>query len=477
MYKILLIFLIPVVSFAESVTTDNLLLNNNFETGNSSSWQTQGDVTVLNDCCPGGFDLEFGPNGQISQQVQLVSEDITEAMLNSGIQLDSSVEVQNGECSTHSDCWGGQGDVDTFSIILKAIDKDGNILATHTQQRQTATGINGVAFTDQLIYGGTGSYYGDITITGQDSNNSYLGGPNIDNVSLTLTYDDTVLSATATEEINTTFELIEEILEITEVVSAPPVIEELLIEEITFEEVVLEPEIIEIETIEEQEFIEENIVSSLTTQNYEEEITENIVETNEAEILEEQSGEEYEQNEGGNVEESIEEVSSQEASETEIAESEPVETREEFGSEGAGVGSTGTDEGGLENNSDEVVLSDTGIETKIDKIKNKIDNLTLSTEKKLALTSVMIAKALSDGRSIDSYSSVNDNLFKDLRVLDGGVYKETRTYFDSRDFYSANQDVSLLLRSKVSQHLHSIDKARDNVIEAEENLRRVINGF
>ena len=35
---------------AEEITTDNLITNGNFETGNANGWATS-DVQVLNDCC------------------------------------------------------------------------------------------------------------------------------------------------------------------------------------------------------------------------------------------------------------------------------------------------------------------------------------------------------------------------------------------------------------------------------------------
>ena len=39
------------VGLADTKTTNNLITNGNFETGNTNGWTTSGDVQVLNDCC------------------------------------------------------------------------------------------------------------------------------------------------------------------------------------------------------------------------------------------------------------------------------------------------------------------------------------------------------------------------------------------------------------------------------------------
>jgi hypothetical protein len=232
---ILLSLIFPLTVLADSQVTGNLIINSNFNNG-TTGWTLQGDAQRIGDCCPGGHDLEFGDSGSIEQSFNLTSDVITQPMLNNGITLNSSVEVQNGECSV-SGCWGGSGPADTFTIRLQIRDSDSNVLATTTQERTNVTGINGKDFTDSISYTGIGSNIGNLFISGSDANSpANLGGPNVDNISVTMTYDDEVLSAIQTSHISTTFQEIEEVLS-TEIET----IEFIPLEEIVFE-VFEEPE-------------------------------------------------------------------------------------------------------------------------------------------------------------------------------------------------------------------------------------------
>ena len=307
-WLITFLFLFTIVQ-AEEITTGNLITNGNFETGNSNGWTTSGDVQVLNDCCelnnvPSNYDLEFGDSGSISQDFKLYSNDITQDMLDNGITLNSTIEVQNGECNV-TGCWGGQGAADTFTNELSIKDSDGNILASNTNIRTDVTGINGANFSDTLIYNGTGSSNGNITISGSDANApAYLGGPNLDNISVTMTYDDSVLATEIVEEIENIFEEVEEVFEELEFVQIEELFEEFvtlleeppLEEELSFEPVLMaveempmeeevamevEEEItMEVEeAAEEEEMIEEEIIEEEPQQiaqkpNEEEEIKE-----------------------------------------------------------------------------------------------------------------------------------------------------------------------------------------------------------
>ena len=221
-------------------------------------------------------------------------------MLNNGITLNSTVEVQNGECGV-AGCWGGSGNADTFTITLKIKDSDGNVLATNTTIRTDVTNINGANFTDRLIYNGQDSNLGNLNIVGTDANApSNLGGANVDNIVVTMTYDDEVISNEIIQEIATVFEELQEETfkeikleeEFTFEIKEEPKLEEVFEVEESIEIVSMpekEPEIIEKKPeVMEETMIEEKLEEEMIT----EEIMEEAVEEKEEEIQEEEIVEE-----------------------------------------------------------------------------------------------------------------------------------------------------------------------------------------
>ena len=516
MMKYLIFLLFPLSLFASENITGNLIINSTFENNNANGWTASGNGQVISDCCGSSYDYEFGDAGSIEQSFGLTSDSVTQQMLNNGITLNSSVLVQNGECAV-AGCWGGSGDADSFTIRLRILDANSNVLSESSQTRYDTTSINGSDFVNSVSYSGVESNIGNIKISGTDSNApAYLGAGNIDNVVVRLTYDDTVLTAIQTTQLNTTVEEIQQTLFLPKEIM--PEFETLFIEEITLQPFE-EPEIIKIykelfieeistkeistgiiNVFEEPKFIEAVETTELPAENLYEEIktteieiteqpiqetagTENaeLPEQGEGRVAEEPRTEEQEKVEEASVgvesqpEESnvVEQVNT---TETRTAETD-IESNENTESDTVEV----ADDQNINENQNEETVSESAAENNInvsvDKVIDKIDKLSISLDKKLAMTSTIIAKAMTqNNKAIDSYSEVNNNLYNEQRVMDGGNYGQTRSYTDTRNIYAKNQNFSNGFKNKVSESYKRIDEAVKNRIIAEEHLRS-IRGF
>ena len=402
MKNIWILLLLPLLANAD--TSQNLITNGTFDNG-TTGWTLSGDAQRIGDCCPGGHDLEFGDYGSIEQTFPLASEAITQPMLNNGITLNSSVEVQNGEGGV-----GGwrSGATDTFTIRLQIRDEDQNVLATTTQERTNVTGINGKDFTDTVSYTGVGSNYGNIFISGADGDApARLGGPNVDNISVTMEYDPVVLTVEQTQEIQEIFEQIEEVYieEIAiEEVFVEPIIEEVYIEPI--------PEVVEL-TVEE-EFIEETIV--LAPEVIEEEII-----SVEPEVQIEETVEVIEE-----VFEEIVEAPVEETNETEVVEETETNTEVDESNETAVAEGT------------ETPNEDRGVETQltIEEISIKVADKIKTIDGQLKATQMIVAKVMARDNKISSYSQVNTDIFIQPELVDTNIDQYiNNNYVDIRNIY------------------------------------------
>ena len=467
-YIVLILLLITLThtTLAAEKTTSNLITNGNFETGNANGWTTTGNVDVLNDCCTlnnvaSNYDLEFGDSGSIEQQFNLSTDTITQNMLNNGITLNSTVEVQNGECGV-SGCWGGSGPADSFTITLKIKDSNGNVLAETTNVRTNITGINGANFSDTLIYTGENSNLGNLNIAGTDANApSTLGGPNLDNISVTMNYDDTVLSTAVQTELTEIQE------ELTEVVKL------LLIETFEEESIAIEtlPEPQELEIItkeivaEVMEEVKESFEPQMLVATFTEEEPKFIEEA--TEIVEEIYEEEApismapEKKEMVQEEEKEEVVSVQEEEQTKEEPKAQTQAKEE--------------ESSSEESTTEVVSTTNSSKQKtiqskktinISKVMDKVDAQVKDIAKNLAVKNIIKLDAMAgDQASLNSYSNKEFYLPKD-------IYLDQLNIFDPRLIYNNVNLNNYIVNDKVfikEQKLNEINlKKRRLLLELQE---------
>ena len=446
MERLIFILLFPLTLFAEELTTNNLITNGTFDNG-TNGWTLSGDAVRINDCCPGGHDLEFGDSGSIEQSFNLTSDTITQTMLDNGITLNSSVEVQNGECGV-AQCWGGQGGADSFTIRLQIRDSNNEILATTSQTRTNVTGINGKDFQDTLSYTGINSNIGNILISGTDANApASLGGPNVDNISVTMTYDDTVLTATQTQEL-------QEIEEIISFIETEPIEFTELFEEVTVQEFIEEEYHFEIltemvELKEEEKFVEESIVLEIYEEPKTEQEVATEIESEEIVLAEEQTG--------------IEEISETEETNSAEEQSTPVDSNEE-----TSVATTNEENNERVNN--ESQQDNNVVSINVEKIAEKVAEKVKSVDQQLKITQIIVAKAMNNNRILDSYNNINQDIFNNQPIIDGGNYYETTKLIDNRNIYSQNQNI---YNDLVAHHQEQVQQAVDEVIRTEQHLREI----
>ena len=447
----LILTLVILGAKAEEITTGNLITNGNFETGNANGWTTSGDVQVLNDCCelnnvPSNYDLEFGDSGSINQDFDLSSNTITQDMLDNGITLDSTIEVQNGECNV-TGCWGGQGNADTFTNKLTIKDSEGNVLASNTNIRTDVTGIEGANFTDRLIYNGTGSYTGNIDISATDANApATLGGPNVDNISVTMTYDSSVLDNEIVEEISEVFEDLEEVFEYIEFVE----IEELFEEFITFFE---EPEM-------EEELSFEPMLTMVEEMVMEEE------------MMEEEIIEEFAMEEESMIEEEMleEEAVEEEFTEEEIIEEEPTEMAEEPNEKEEEPNSETTKTAEVQNESNtkqKNIQSKETIKANLVKIMDKVDKDIKDISKNLQIKNIIKLDAMaSDQASLDLYD-IPFYKSKDI-YLDQIQIQDLRQLYKDRTLasYTSTDPIAI-----VNEKLNQINLKKKQILIELEQLK------
>ena len=143
----------------------------------SNELEASHDMTVTATGSLVGIEGDSTPNG--------VTHTSTQIKLNGGINLSSSISVQNCEWSGSAyQCGNSAGVVDSYTITMKVLDADENVLASSTQIRTTDSGynLNAGSFDDSLHYNGVHANKYEWSWTGVDgsqSTTSALRGPNL----------------------------------------------------------------------------------------------------------------------------------------------------------------------------------------------------------------------------------------------------------------------------------------------------------
>ena len=143
----------------------------------SNELEASHDMTVTATGSLVGIEGDSTPDG--------VTHTSTQIKLNGGINLSSSISVQNCEWSASAyQCGNSVGAVDSYTVTMKVLDADENILASSTQIRTTDSGynLNAGSFDDSLHYNGVhaNKYEWSWTgIDGSESTTSALRGPNL----------------------------------------------------------------------------------------------------------------------------------------------------------------------------------------------------------------------------------------------------------------------------------------------------------
>ena len=254
----------------------------------------------------------------------------------------------------------------------------------------------------------------------------------------------------------------------------------------------------------------ETITETITEELYQEsreEITQDIIgEPEEQPIREsdtiqvaESSNEEPRESIQGKTEERDEPVTetaseTNEPSTTDVTE-EPKETdvqeTETAQSESSNETRTGSEESNSSDNESEQEVSEDNVDSEpdtnstevseqtiesisVEKIATKVAEVVKEIDKQLVVTNIIIAKAMQSKINIDSYSSINNNLFNNQVIMNGGNYNELREYVDNRNIYQQSQ---VIYNDDFSKYQKKIDDTKAERIRAVNNLDRIRNGY
>ena len=456
MKKIWISLVFPVMVFGGEVTTSNLLPQT-FTSGNGYS---------------GDIDHNHGTGTLATQHNDVVTH--------SGISLSndanmSTLQIQDGFSVEHKSniwFWNDYNQSATMSMVIT--DSSGSI---HTSSRTidfNGCGYNNCGSFQNYIdtFIGTANTNTDYNIVTSYSvsvpGTSGHYGADIRQPSLKVTYQEVPITVLTATEIGVTVKELDQVIEIFKNI-IPETFTEIFIDDFVmddFIEVKID-EPMDLITIEEQ-FIEDDLIlavietepeilETIETVELKEEQPIEIIETVEtAQVIEEENIEIVEEEIYAEL---TEESLPEEAEETTSSGSEP--EPELSGTESGTVG-----------DGDEVATQATPTETNtvsgIDDIAAKVAARIQDLDKRLEVTQLIVAKVImgKNNNVINAYSKFGNEIFSNqLEVTEISL---TTAYLKELE-----QDNRILASPVFTKYQNKLDKANDDVIRAEENLRRI----
>jgi hypothetical protein len=356
--------------------------------------------------------------------------------------------VQNCEWSSSNyRCGNYSGAVDSYTLVMKVLDADENVLASSTKIRTTDSGYNAneVTFHDSLNYNGVHASKYEWSWTGVDgsqSTSTALRGPNLLGAELELAFptdDYEPLSTAEIESINEslgTANLNES--EIWNVISG---LEESIGEKLNLEtggsvvSVELNEETMSVTvytakeaSVKEVAKVQEVVQTMNETKAVEtlkqEVIKEVIQESKKAEIINEKKEEQKETKSEIKTEEKQKEKKQEEPKKVANAKEEPTQEKKSSST------TTTTKVVSTKSNTKQKKLQSKKVKADINKIMDKIDEQVKDVAKNLQIKNIIKLEAMaSDQESLDLYVNIKFYIPKD-------IYLNQLDIFDSRDIYN-----------------------------------------
>tara|TARA_R100000656_G_scaffold894_1_gene1552 strand:- start:755 stop:2269 length:1515 start_codon:yes stop_codon:yes gene_type:complete len=501
MKKILISLLFPLIVFADEVTTSNLLpqtfttgnnwsgdINHNHGTGTLATYHgdevEHSGISLADDADMSVSQIRNGWSSEFKANIWIWNN------YDSTVKMEQTITNSSGGSVTQSRVVSLDG---CGSINCGAYT---NYTDTHTQGANSSDDYN---------------IKSKFTITVPNRTSGHYGS-DIKQPSLKITYEENPVSVETVAEIASTIENIEEAIEVfeeldlsseefIEVVQTIDLPQEIIVETIDeIEELQLAEQQIEeelgftgldsiveifeqpIEIQEEPSILEETV--ELIEEMFEEIPTEEVVESTTEGSVEESSFKEEVADDTQTEQEVATNVEKDETLSTGSEEISETSEGEEVARTDDGTVSSETGEGTNEepvrevSTGEEVVTDDsqgevsTTVSIDVADVSEKVAQKIKDVDKQLQATQMIVAKIMQNNDAINTYSQVNNQIFNNQVIIDGGNLDEymQRTYLDTRVLYAES---SVGYKDSLQLYQDRIDEAVANRIRAEEHLRSI----